>query len=230
MRATGIVEREVPGQLLLGLGDALVGMQVDVFVLHALPQSLDEYVVNPAPLAVHADLDVVGLENRSELDAGELTALVGVEKSPAGQYLAMASWSASTQKSAVMLIDTRCARTRRVSSSLSEPALTLGKGLLPGQFRIHVEVRRHRSRQEARRAQVTIAIPPTRSRARHHRAERYANRTVFSAASMTMRHPHSMPCGARRRLYRFFAVRSSDLRSSSITASRVIRPSASLAT
>ena len=33
-------------------------------------------------------------------------------------YLAMASSSASTQKSAVMLIDTRCARTRRVAQSM----------------------------------------------------------------------------------------------------------------
>jgi hypothetical protein len=30
--------------VLSGLGDALIGMQVDVFVLDALPQPLDEYV------------------------------------------------------------------------------------------------------------------------------------------------------------------------------------------
>ena len=40
----GIVESEVAGQLLPGVGDALVGMQVDVLVLHALPQPLDEHV------------------------------------------------------------------------------------------------------------------------------------------------------------------------------------------
>ena len=52
-----IVESEVAGQLLPGLGDAFVGVQVDVLVLHALPQPLDKHVVDPAPLAVHADPD-----------------------------------------------------------------------------------------------------------------------------------------------------------------------------
>ena len=44
MRAPGIVESEVAGQLLPRLGDTLVGMQIDVLVLDALPQALDEHV------------------------------------------------------------------------------------------------------------------------------------------------------------------------------------------
>ena len=84
----GIVESEVAGQLLPGLGDALVGMQVDVLVFHALPQSLDEHVVDLAPLAAHADLDLVGFENLGEVVARELAVTwdscfsVGVRNTP----------------------------------------------------------------------------------------------------------------------------------------------------
>ena len=113
----GIIESEIAGQLLSGLGDALVGMQVDVLVLHALPQPLDEHVVDPAPLAVQADPDGVGLENLGEVVACELAALIGVEDLRA-PYLAIASSRASTQKSAVMLIETRWASTRRVAQSM----------------------------------------------------------------------------------------------------------------
>ena len=74
-----IVESEVAGQLLPGLGDALIGMQVDMLVFHALPQPLDEHVVDPAPLAVHADLDPVGFEDPGEVVTCELAALIGVE-------------------------------------------------------------------------------------------------------------------------------------------------------
>ena len=40
----GIVESEIAGQLLPSLGDAFVGMQVDVLVFHAPPQPLYEHV------------------------------------------------------------------------------------------------------------------------------------------------------------------------------------------
>jgi hypothetical protein len=39
----------------------------------------DEDIVAPAAAPVHADLNFVGLEEASEIDAGELCALVGVE-------------------------------------------------------------------------------------------------------------------------------------------------------
>jgi len=79
MRAGGVVELEVAGELLLRLGHAVVCVQIDMLVLHAPPQSLDEHVVHPSALAVHADLHVVILEHLGELDAGELASLVGVE-------------------------------------------------------------------------------------------------------------------------------------------------------
>lgn len=39
-----IVESEVAGQLLPGLGDAFIGVQIDVLVLHTPPQPLDEHI------------------------------------------------------------------------------------------------------------------------------------------------------------------------------------------
>ncbi len=47
--------------------------------LDAFPQVLDEDVVPPGPLAVHADPDVVRFEQAREFDAGELAILIGVE-------------------------------------------------------------------------------------------------------------------------------------------------------
>lgn len=54
-------------------------VQVEVMVLDRPPQPFDEDVVLAAAAAVHADGDVVVLEDLSEGDAGELGALVGVE-------------------------------------------------------------------------------------------------------------------------------------------------------
>ena len=79
VRPPGIVESEVAGQLLPGLGDALVGMEVDVLIFHALPQAFDKYIIDPAPLAIHAYLDLVGLQHLGEVVTGELAPLVGVE-------------------------------------------------------------------------------------------------------------------------------------------------------
>ena len=62
-----------------GFGDRSVGVQVYVFVLQASPKPLDEDVVHAPALAVHADLDAVGLQHAGEVGAGELAALVGVE-------------------------------------------------------------------------------------------------------------------------------------------------------
>ena len=74
-----IVEDEVARQLLFCFADALVGMEIHLFILHTAPQPLDEDVVEPAALAVHADANAVGLQNAGELEAGELAALVGIE-------------------------------------------------------------------------------------------------------------------------------------------------------
>ena len=44
MRTLRVVEREVICQLVARLGHALVGMQIDVLILDATPQPLDEHV------------------------------------------------------------------------------------------------------------------------------------------------------------------------------------------
>ncbi len=60
-------------------GNRLVGVQLDLFVVDCFPWPLDENVVPPAALAVHADADVMRLEQAGELEAGELAALIRVE-------------------------------------------------------------------------------------------------------------------------------------------------------
>lgn len=114
MRMLPVVELEIVGQLYARFGDAFIRMQIHVPVLDAASEPFDEDVIDPAALAVHADLDGVVGQHLGEIGAGELAALVGIEDL---RYLAIASSSASTQKSVVMLIDTRCARTLRVAQS-----------------------------------------------------------------------------------------------------------------
>jgi len=53
-------------------------MEVNFFVLDRLPKPLDEDVVPPAALAIHADLDAMLLEQADEGRTGELAALVRV--------------------------------------------------------------------------------------------------------------------------------------------------------
>jgi hypothetical protein len=54
-------------------------MLVNLFILHRLPQSLDEDVVTLAAPAIHANRDAVSGEQTGERVAGELATLVGVE-------------------------------------------------------------------------------------------------------------------------------------------------------
>lgn len=58
---------------------ASYALQVDMHVIDCLPQPLDENVVAPVALAIHADCDAVNLDQADELEAGELAALAGVE-------------------------------------------------------------------------------------------------------------------------------------------------------
>src|SRR5512135_310883 len=79
MRARRVVEVEVPRQAGPGLRNAVVGVQVHLFVLQRLPQPLDEDVVAPGSLAIHADLHAKGRQRVCEGLGGELAALVTVE-------------------------------------------------------------------------------------------------------------------------------------------------------
>ncbi len=79
MRALAVLEREVSADLGSRLGHRLIGMKIDVLVFERAPQPLDEDVVCPAALAIHADLDAFFLKPPSESFTGELRALIGVE-------------------------------------------------------------------------------------------------------------------------------------------------------
>jgi hypothetical protein len=46
-------------------------VQIDLLVLDRLPQSLDEHVVAPAALAVHANRDAMFAQHVDELAVGE---------------------------------------------------------------------------------------------------------------------------------------------------------------
>ncbi len=117
MRPARIVEREVSGEALVGLRHRVVGVEVDLLVLHALPEALDEEVVPPGTLPVHAEGDTVRLNQIDEGGAGELAALVGVEDPPGQPQARMADSRASTQQSVVSVFERRQASTRRVAQS-----------------------------------------------------------------------------------------------------------------
>src|SRR5882672_11902194 len=74
-----VVEVEVAADRSAGLADAVIGPQIHLLVFDAAPQPLDENVVPPSALAVHADRNAVVGEHTSECLAGELRALVGIE-------------------------------------------------------------------------------------------------------------------------------------------------------
>ena len=122
MLALLIVEGQPSANAGLGLGNTRIGVEVDFLVFEAPPQSLDEDVVHAAPLAVHADGDLVALQGAGEVVAGELASprfregrLWSVLKISGRSYRQSASSSASTQKSAPSVLDIRHASTVRLT-------------------------------------------------------------------------------------------------------------------
>jgi hypothetical protein len=113
MRAQSIVEIQISTERGARDANAAVGVQVDLFVFDRFPDALDEDIVAPRALAVHADRDFVGDQNVGEGLAGELAVL----KISGLPCFARASSSASTQKSACIVIDTRWLSTRRLNQS-----------------------------------------------------------------------------------------------------------------
>ena len=70
-----IVEMKVVCKRYPALLRRVVGLEVDLLVLDAPPQPLDEDVIDPASLAVPADADFVFLEHTEEGFTGELSLL-----------------------------------------------------------------------------------------------------------------------------------------------------------
>jgi hypothetical protein len=114
--ANAIIKAEVAADPSAGLGHRRVGVEVDLLIFHRAPEALHKHIVAPAALAVHADRNLLALEDAGEVDAGELAALIGVEDFRFPKR-ASASSKASMQKSAARVIDTRQASTRRLNQS-----------------------------------------------------------------------------------------------------------------
>jgi len=79
MRSGLVVEPQIARYALVGVADGLVGVQIDLLVFNAFPESFHEHVIAPTPFPVHADLDAVGGQEPRELQTRELTALIGVK-------------------------------------------------------------------------------------------------------------------------------------------------------
>ena len=78
MKAPCIVEGEIVRSD-RALEARRVRPQIDLLVLHAAPQPLDEHVIDPSPLAIHADRNAGGLQRCEPPLAGVLRALVGIK-------------------------------------------------------------------------------------------------------------------------------------------------------
>src|SRR5262249_39023999 len=74
-----VIEVEPGADPSLSLGDAGIGVEIDLLVFEAAPQPLDEDVVHIATLAIHADRDCVVLQRTGEVVAGDWVAWVGIE-------------------------------------------------------------------------------------------------------------------------------------------------------
>src|SRR3954468_1850979 len=79
MRSACVVEVEIPADRSTGLGDGAVSSEVDLLVLDRSPEPLDEDIVAPSALAVHADPDPITGQYPGEDFAGELATLIGIE-------------------------------------------------------------------------------------------------------------------------------------------------------
>ena len=79
MRSGLVIERQVVLQALLRSPDGLVGVQIHLLVFDAFPEAFHEYVVSPAPFAVHADLDAVVGQQPRKLLARKLVPVIGIE-------------------------------------------------------------------------------------------------------------------------------------------------------
>ena len=66
MRAAAIVKIEIPPDRGACVRHAVVGVQIDLLVLHRPPEPFDEHVVPPRALAVHADRDLILDEHACE--------------------------------------------------------------------------------------------------------------------------------------------------------------------
>ena len=74
-----VKEAEISLKPCLQICNVVLGVQVDMLVLHRAPEPFDKDVVHPSSPSVHADRNVVCLQDAGEFFAGELTPLIGVK-------------------------------------------------------------------------------------------------------------------------------------------------------
>jgi hypothetical protein len=117
--APGVEEVEIAADAGAGLTDALVGSQIDLLVFDAPPKPLDEDIVAPASLAVHADAYTLGQQLAGEGLAGELAAR-SVLKISGLPWRARACSNTLTQKSASIEIDSTQASTQASTRRLDQ--------------------------------------------------------------------------------------------------------------
>ena len=67
MWTAAVVEGQIAADPGTGFRDAGIGPQVDLLVFDGPPQALDEDVVPPGALAVHADLDLAAGQHLDEV-------------------------------------------------------------------------------------------------------------------------------------------------------------------
>ena len=70
MQAFAVVEIQILANRNTGLGDAVVGPQIDLFLFDRTPDPPDKDVVAPGVLTIHADADCVFQQQASERGAG----------------------------------------------------------------------------------------------------------------------------------------------------------------
>src|SRR5665213_3172026 len=79
VRTASIVKAEIARQCSPHFAHCFIGVKVNVFILHAAPQSFDKNIVHPAPFTIHAHAHTVVFQHVGKVLCGELTALIGVE-------------------------------------------------------------------------------------------------------------------------------------------------------
>ena len=70
MRALAVVKIKISAERGARLADAVIGLEIDLLVFDRAPEPLDEDVVPPSSLAVHADRDGIVEEHAGERGAG----------------------------------------------------------------------------------------------------------------------------------------------------------------
>ena len=79
MGADLIVKRDIAAQIAPDMGNVIIGMQIHFLILDAAPEPLNEHIVTPASLTIHADPDTMLPEQSGKCLTGKLAALVGIE-------------------------------------------------------------------------------------------------------------------------------------------------------